>query len=231
MGLHEAIFNRMPREHWLAGTQAKVCGTWKIHQALGKLKSEFALDFLLLTDASDWASYRRSGISTSTAKSVNSSVKASVPFPRTKSFKSSTLALSSEIDQQQKVPRDRLAQYHILTGIEDTKLQDHRKQDFTVVQVVLASGDEKQLREAVIQVVAKKMSNIVLLPLPKLELKLPLSEYGKGSMLSAELRQYILNLTGVDVLFLTLIESATSVLSVAGTVLEELGKIIGKEGD
>ncbi|GKZ77717.1 hypothetical protein AnigIFM56816_000498 [Aspergillus niger] len=131
MGLHEAIFNRMPREHWLAGTQAKVCGTWKIHQALGKLKSEFALDFLLLTDASDWASYRRSGISTSTAKSVNSSVKASVPFPRTKSFKSSTLALSSEIDQQQKVPRDRLAQYHILTGIEDTKLQDHRKQDFT----------------------------------------------------------------------------------------------------
>ncbi|GLA07201.1 hypothetical protein AnigIFM60653_008155 [Aspergillus niger] len=225
MGLHEAIFNRMPREHWLAGTQAKVCGTWKIHQALGKLKSEFALDFLLLTDASDWASYRRSGISTSTAKSVNSSVKASVPFPRTKSFKSSTLALSSEIDQQQKVPRDRLAQYHILTGIEDTKLQDH------LVQVVLASGDEKQLREAVIQVVAKKMSNIVLLPLPKLELKLPLSEYGKGSMLSAELRQYILNLTGVDVLFLTLIESATSVLSVAGTVLEELGKIIGKEGD
>ncbi|GKZ77718.1 hypothetical protein AnigIFM56816_000499 [Aspergillus niger] len=50
------------------------------------------------------------------------------------------------------------------------------------------------------------MSNIVILPLPKLELKLPLSEYGKG-------------------------KSATSVLSVAGTVLEELGKIIGKEGD
>ncbi|GKZ38847.1 hypothetical protein AbraIFM66950_011370 [Aspergillus brasiliensis] len=73
------------------------------------------------------------------------------------------------------------------------------------------------------------MSNIILLPLPKLNFKLPLSEYGMDSMLSAELRQYIFNSMGVDVPFLTLMDSTTSVLSVAGIVVEELGKVAGRE--
>ncbi|GKZ47212.1 hypothetical protein AbraIFM66951_010563 [Aspergillus brasiliensis] len=99
----------------------------------------------------------------------------------------------------------------------------------SVIQAVLASGDEEQLREAVIQAVAKKMSNIILLPLPKLDLKLPLSEYGMDSMLLAELRQYIFHSMGVDVPFLTLMDSTTSMLSVAGIVVEELGQVAGRE--
>lgn len=297
MGLHEAIFSHMPREYWLTGTQAKVRGTWNIHQALGKLKCESALDFLLLTSSVTgqigmategnycaanhfldvFARYRQSlglraiSLGLGTISEVgylheHSEIgelllrKGIRPLPENEVLQIVDFALSSDIDQQQTVPRDHLAQCHILTGIEDTKLQDHRKQGFTgfwhnldntrfsvlinalqrqasqsesgintpasVIQTVLASGDEKQLREAVIQAIAKKMSNIILLPLPKLDLKLPLSDYGMDSMLSAELRQYIFNSMGVDVPFLTLMDTATSVLSVAEMVLEELGKII-----
>ncbi|KAI2821222.1 hypothetical protein CBS115989_2976 [Aspergillus niger] len=280
MGLHEAIFSHMPREYWLTGTQAKVRGTWNIHQALGKLKCESALDFLLLTSSVTgqigmategnycaanhfldvFARYRQSlglraiSLGLGTISEVgylheHSEIgelllrKGIRPLPENEVLQIVDFALSSDIDQQQTVPRDRLAQCHILTGIEDTKLQDHRKQGFTgfwhnldntrfsvlinalqrqasqsesgintpasVIQTVLASGDEKQLREAVIQAIAKKMSNIILLPLPKLDLKLPLSDYGMD-----------------NVPFLTLMDTATSVLSVAEMVLEELGKII-----
>ncbi|PYH66658.1 type I polyketide synthase [Aspergillus vadensis CBS 113365] len=299
MGLHEAIFKHMPRQHWLTGTQAKVRGTWNLHQALGKLKCESALDFFLLTSSvagqigtategnycaanhflDVFARYRRSlglraislglgAISEVGYLHEHSEIgelllrKGIRPLPENEVLQVIDFALSSEIDQEKTVPRDRLAQCHILTGIEDTGLQDHRKQGFTgfwhnldntrfsvlinalqrqtsqseggintpasVIQTVLASGDEKQLREAVVQAVAKKMSNIILLPLPKLDLKLPLSEYGMDSMLSAELRQYIFNSMGVDIPFLTLMDSATSVLSIAEIVVGELGKMMGK---
>lgn len=96
---------------------------------------------------------------------------------------------------------------------------------------VLPSDDEKQLREAVIRAVARKMSNINLLSLPllKLDRKLSLSEYGVDSMFSAEPRQYIFNSMGVDVPFFTLMDSTTSVLSVAGNVVAELEKVVNRE--
>ncbi|PYH28434.1 type I polyketide synthase [Aspergillus neoniger CBS 115656] len=302
MGLHEAIFKHMPREHWLKGTQAKVRGTRKLHQVLGKLKCDSALDFFLLTSSvagqigtategnycaanhflDVFARYRRSlglraislglgAISEVGYLHEHSEIgelllrKGIRPLPENEVLQVIDFALFSEIDQEQTVPRDRLAQCHILTGIEDTGLQDHRKQGFTgfwhnldntrfsvlinalqrqasqseggintpasVIQTVLASGDEKQVREAVNQALAKKMSNIILLPLPKLDVKLPLSEYGMDSMLSAELRQYIFNSMGVDVPFLTLMDSATSVLSIAELVVGKLGKIMGKEAN
>lgn len=76
---------------------------------------------------------------------------------------------------------------------------------------------------------AKKMSKIILLPLRKLDLKLPLSGYGINGMLLAELRQYIFSSIGVEVPFLTLMDLATSVLSIAEIVMGELGKVVGKK--
>ncbi|PLB47412.1 putative polyketide synthase [Aspergillus steynii IBT 23096] len=51
MGLNEAIFADMPHEFWRNGTQAKVQGTWNLHDALSRLDREKQLDFFLLTSS------------------------------------------------------------------------------------------------------------------------------------------------------------------------------------
>ncbi|PYI10693.1 ketoacyl-synt-domain-containing protein [Aspergillus sclerotiicarbonarius CBS 121057] len=296
MGLHEAIFKYMPREHWLTGTQAKVRGTWNLHYALGKLNCEAGLGFFLMTSSiagqlgtategnycaanhflDVFARYRQSlglraislglgSISGVGYLHEHSDIgdlllrKGIRPLPEHEVLQVVDFALSSD---QQQYTRDPLAQCHILTGIEDTGLQAHRKQGYTgfwqclddsrfsvltsalqrlaaqsegaintpasVIQTVLASGDEAQLRTAVTQAIAKKMSNIILLPLPKLDLKLPLADYGMDSMLAAELRQYIFTSMGVDVPFLTLMDSKTTVSSVVGLVVELLSKRVSE---
>ncbi|RAK93824.1 hypothetical protein BO79DRAFT_250449 [Aspergillus costaricaensis CBS 115574] len=53
------------------------------------------------------------------------------PLPENEALQAFDFALFSEIDQEQTVPRYRLAQCHILNGLENTGLQDHRKQGFT----------------------------------------------------------------------------------------------------
>ncbi|PWY80872.1 ketoacyl-synt-domain-containing protein [Aspergillus sclerotioniger CBS 115572] len=177
------------------------------------------------------------------------------PLPEHEVLQVIDIALSSE---QHQTMRDPLSQCHILTGIEDTGLQEHRKQGYTgfwqclddprfsvltsalqrraaqsegaintpasVIQTALVSGDEAQLRTAVTQAIAKKMSNIILLPLPRLDLKVSLGNYGMDSMLAAELRQYIFSSMDVDVPFLMLMDAKTTVMSVVELVVEQLGK-------
>ncbi|GLA60425.1 hypothetical protein AtubIFM54640_000877 [Aspergillus tubingensis] len=111
MSLHKAIFKHMPRAHKLIGTQAEVrlfaiyLGLCAISE-LGYLHGHSEIGELLL----------RKGIR---------------PLPENEALQAIDFALFSEIDQEQIVPRYRLAQCHILNGLENTGLQDHRKRGFT----------------------------------------------------------------------------------------------------
>lgn len=49
MGLHEALFTRMPNTAWHTGIQPKWAGTWNLHHALAG--HDDALDFFLLTSS------------------------------------------------------------------------------------------------------------------------------------------------------------------------------------
>ena len=51
MGLHESLFASMPHDAWRQGTQAKVHGTWNLHQALAQHDRERALDFFVVTSS------------------------------------------------------------------------------------------------------------------------------------------------------------------------------------
>jgi hypothetical protein len=86
----------------------------------------------------------------------------------------------------------------------------------------LAAKDDEALVGAIKDVVAKKLSNLILLPLDKLDSRTALSDFGMDSMLAAELRQFIFGATGADVPFLVLMDKKTSVLSLAKSVASKL---------
>jgi hypothetical protein len=50
MGLHEALFTRMPNKAWHTGIDPKWKGTWNIHNAVEKGQTQ-GLDFFLLTSS------------------------------------------------------------------------------------------------------------------------------------------------------------------------------------
>ncbi|VUC30962.1 unnamed protein product [Clonostachys rosea] len=51
MGLSVSFFNTMPREFWISGIEAKVQGTWNLHNALASLDKEKDLDFFIMTSS------------------------------------------------------------------------------------------------------------------------------------------------------------------------------------
>jgi NAD(P)-dependent dehydrogenase (short-subunit alcohol dehydrogenase family) len=51
MGLHEALFSRMPNSAWHTGIQPKWRGTWNLHNALDAQGQNDSLDFFLLTSS------------------------------------------------------------------------------------------------------------------------------------------------------------------------------------
>ncbi|KAI1208447.1 putative polyketide synthase [Annulohypoxylon truncatum] len=299
MGLNEAIFRNMSREHWLNGTEAKVKGTWNIHNALSKLDKEKELDFFIMTSSINgkvgtatesnycaannfldvFARYRRSlGLQAiSLGIGMVSEVgylhenphiedlllrKGIRPITEDELLQIFDFALSEPPTSAH--PRDLLSHPHLLTGLEVTGLQDQHKQGYngywqflddarfsvltcalkrssasetasgsgsqwTAISEALDSGDKATLVTVIKDLIAKKMSNLILVPLAKLDVKTPLSDFGMDSMLAAELRQYIFSATGADVLFLTLMDKATNVMTLSGIVADKLQESRNKE--
>ncbi|KAI1089063.1 putative polyketide synthase [Rostrohypoxylon terebratum] len=299
MGLNEAIFKNMSREHWLNGTEAKVKGTWNIHNALSKLDKEKELDFFIMTSSINgkvgtategnycaannfldvFARYRRSlGLKAiSLGIGMVSEVgylhenphiedlllrKGIRPITEDELLQIFDFALSEPPTSAH--PDDLLSHPHILTGLEVTGLQDQHKQGYngywqflddarfsvltcalkrssasesasgagsqwSAINEALDAGDRERLVTITKDLIAKKMSNLILVPLAKLDVKTPLSDFGMDSMLAAELRQYIFSATGADVLFLTLMDKATNVTTLGGIVADKLQESRNKE--
>ncbi|KAI1444204.1 putative polyketide synthase [Annulohypoxylon stygium] len=299
MGLNEAIFRNMSREHWLNGTEAKVKGTWNIHNALSKLDKERELDFFIMTSSINgkvgtategnycaannfldvFARYRRSlGLQAiSLGIGMVSEVgylhenphiedlllrKGIRPITEDELLQIFDFALSKPPTSAH--PDDLLSHPHLLTGLEVTGLQDQHKQGYngywqflddarfsvltcalkrssasettsgsgsqwSAINEALDAGDRESLVTIIKDLIAKKMSNLILVPLAKLDVKTPLSDFGMDSMLAAELRQYIFSATGADVLFLTLMDKATNVTTLGGIVADKLQESRSKE--
>ncbi|KAB8208925.1 hypothetical protein BDV34DRAFT_189747 [Aspergillus parasiticus] len=291
MGLNEAIFKHMPREYWLNGTEAKVQGTWNLHNALSALDKEKELDFFVLTSS---ISGKLGTATESNYCAANNFLDAFARYRRGLGLKAVSLGLGmvSEVgylhehpeiedlllrkgirplteDELVQIfdfgltqpptslhPNDLMPQSHILTGLEDTGLQGHRKQGYegywqflsdarfdvltcalrrnagksaqgnstqaSVIQEAIASNDREQLTDAVKVVLVKKLSNIMLTPVDKIDAKTPLLDFGMDSMLAAELRQYIFGTMGVDVPFLDLMDKKTSIFGLAGVIADKL---------
>lgn len=86
----------------------------------------------------------------------------------------------------------------------------------------LHDGSSVSVFDAVRTIVAKKISNLILLPADTLKPEQQLGEFGLDSMLAAEFRTFIFKTLEVDVPFMTLLANSTSVNSLAQLITKGL---------
>lgn len=165
---------------------------------------------------------------------------------------------------------DKLAQSHILTGLEPFGIRKMMEQGFDVSNgtmqdprtvLLSASLDPKEgndsaavvsidaswskglpvpvikalateapncnsLNEAVLALVRKRFSNLLLMPLDAVDTKKVIASFGMDSMIAAEYRTWFWTVFKVDIQFLDILSSSNSLQSLADMVEKELiGKI------
>ncbi|KAI2615012.1 putative polyketide synthase [Hypoxylon sp. NC1633] len=292
MALSEAIFKYMSREAWLTVIEAKVKGSWNVHNALSRLDKEKELDFFVMTSSING----KVGTATeSNYCAANNFLDVFARYRRSLGLPAISLGIGmvSEVGYLHENPQiedlllrkgirsitedellqifdfalsrpptsahfeDLLSHPHLLTGLEVTGFQDKRKQGYngywqflddarfsvltcalkrssageatqvsgsqwSVISEALDSKNQETVMAVIGGMIAKKMSNLILVPIGKLDVKTSLSNFGMDSMLAAELRQYIFSATGVDVLFLTLMDKNTNVTTLAKIVADNL---------
>ena len=84
-----------------------------------------------------------------------------------------------------------------------------------------ASG-ATSLEEAILAVVSRSFSNLLLMPLDKVDTKKPLASYGMDSMIAAEYRSWFWSVFKVDIPFLDIMSSTNHLQTLTGMVEREL---------
>ena len=79
-----------------------------------------------------------------------------------------------------------------------------------------------QLSEAVLQHISKRFSNLVLVPLEKVDAAKPLAAYGMDSMIAAEFRTWFFQSFQVDIPFLELLSKTVTINSLSEIVFTEI---------
>ena len=296
MGLHEALFSKMPHAAWHTGIQPKWRGTWNIHEALEGMDSQ--LDFFILTSSVSGS------VGTATESnycSANGFLDAFARYRHSlgKPVKSIGFGMISEVGYLHENPEiealllrkgiqplneeeflqvldlsisgspsaggmeyDKLAESHILTGLEPHGIRKMMEQGFDVnngtmqdprtvllsASLDAASGDEgaavasidaawskglpahvvkalaaeaaeaESLHEAVLALVSRRFSNLLLMPLDKVDTKKPLASYGMDSMIAAEYRSWFWSVFKVDIPFLEILSPTNHLQALAGMV-------------
>lgn len=88
--------------------------------------------------------------------------------------------------------------------------------------VVQAIGKGTPLFAAVLEHVAKRFSNLILLSFPQVEVSKPLADYGMDSMIAAEFRTWIFQAFKVNIPFLDLLNKTVTITSLSETVYAEV---------
>ena len=96
-------------------------------------------------------------------------------------------------------------------------------------EVAEAMESGASMDDAVRDVIARKFSNFILLPVEKLNSTQSFGEFGMDSMLAAEFRSWLFQLFRVDVSFLTLLAKGTTIQSLSKNVAEELQVALGSK--
>ncbi|KAI1338699.1 polyketide synthase [Xylariaceae sp. FL0016] len=308
MGLHEALFTRMPNEAWHTGIDPKYQGTWNLHNAL----DGHDLDFFLLTSSVSgtvgtatesnycsangfldaFARWRRSRglpcvsvglgmISEVGYLHENPEIEALLlrkgiqPLNEDEFLQVVDLALSSEAGRD-------VNESHMLTGLEPAAVRELSARGFDVMthgvlvearsSVLLASLQAEQevvraasadaqgasaamtktaapwfkdvpaaltasfapeanadtMQEAILRLMKKRFSNLILLPVEQVDERKALPEFGVDSMVASEFRSWFYAVFKVDVPFLDIMSPQKSLLvlaeSVEGKLLLEADK-------
>ncbi|OTA98515.1 hypothetical protein M426DRAFT_258551 [Hypoxylon sp. CI-4A] len=300
MGLHDALFERMPNTAWHEGIDAKWVGTWNLHAALEG--HDKMLDFFLMTSSVSgtvgiatganycasngfldaFARWRREQgkPATSIGLGMISDVGYLHENPEIGNIflRKGTHSLSTPLTEEEflQIVDFALAtgsdldpnEAHILTGMESLGFRDRmpKRSDVNNLPMLdprssilvealdaeqfardagldgkqgrfaantavwakelpaLASGsllaetDAISLHDAVLRVVRKQFSNLVLIPLDQIEDKKPLAQFGVDSMIASEFRTWFWAAFKVDIPFLDLLSSTRSLSSLADTV-------------
>ncbi|KAI2465977.1 putative polyketide synthase [Annulohypoxylon bovei var. microspora] len=87
---------------------------------------------------------------------------------------------------------------------------------------LLAEADAASLRDAVLRVIRKQFSNLILTPLDQIEDGKPLAQFGVDSMIASEFRTWFWATFKVDIPFLDLLSATRSLSSLADTVETKL---------
>lgn len=306
MGLHEALFTRMPNEAWHTGIDPKWQGTWNLHNALQVQVDKNPAnepDFFLLTSSvsgtvgtateanycsangflDSFARWRRSRGQSCVSVGLgmisevgylheNPEIEALLlrkgiqPLNEDEFLQVVDLALGSEAGRKP-------AEAHLLTGLEPAAIRALSTQGFDVTShgvlvearasVLLASllaekeaseapreggnavavaaaapwfkevptaisavlapeADADTLLEAILRLVKKRFSNLILLPTDQIAESRPLPSFGVDSMIASEFRSWFWSVFKVDVPFLDIMSAQTSLIVLAENIERNL---------
>lgn len=300
MGLHEALFTRMPNEAWHTGIEPKWQGTWNLHNALQvhvDKDPQNEPDFFLLTSSVSgtvgtatesnycsangfldaFAQWRRSrgqacvSIGLGMISEVgylheNPEIEALLlrkgiqPLNEEELLQVVDLALVSE-------PARSIKEAHLLTGLEPAAIRELGAKGFDVTshgvlvearaslllasllaekeaaqspqqgrQAVVAAApwfkdvpaalsstfapeaDAETLHEAILRLIKKRFSNLILMPVDKIGDGQALPDFGVDSMIASEFRSWFWSVFRVDIPFLDIMSTQTSLQVLAGIV-------------
>ncbi len=110
----------------------------------------------------------------------------------------------------------------VLAGSLDGDLGLKGKDDDLPAEIVNALKEGKPLEEAILQHIVRRFSNLVLVPLDKVDCAKPLAAYGMDSMIAAEFRTWFFTTFKVDISFLELLSKTVTISSLSDTVLAEV---------
>jgi NADPH:quinone reductase-like Zn-dependent oxidoreductase/NADP-dependent 3-hydroxy acid dehydrogenase YdfG len=298
MGLHEALFTRMPNKAWHTGIQPKWAGTWNLHHALAG--HDDALDFFLLTSSVSGT------VGTATESnycSANGFLDSFAHWRRTQGKPAISIGLGmiSEVgylhenpeiealllrkgiqplDEQEFLQVVDLAllteaahdpaDAHLLTGLEPAGARELQARGFDVsshgvmqdarmsvlgaslkaekeardasqaeaaagglgVQIVTAApwfrevpasmsavlapeAEADSLQAAVLRLIKKRFSSLILVPLDQIDERRPLPQFGVDSMIASEFRSWFWTVFRVDLPFLDIMSPQKSLLILA----------------
>ncbi|KAH6638603.1 polyketide synthase [Truncatella angustata] len=301
MGLHEALFTRMPNEAWHTGIEPKWQGSWNLHNALQvhvDKDPQNEPDFFLLTSSVSgtvgtatesnycsangfldaFAHWRRSRgqacvsvglgmISEVGYLHENPEIEALLlrkgiqPLNEEEFLQVVDLALGSEAARSPK-------EAHLLTGLEPAAIRELSARGFDVTShgvlvesrasILLASllaekevaevpqqgghsttvvakpwfkdvpaalsaalapeADADTLRDAILRLIKKRFSNLILMPADQIGEGKALPDFGVDSMIASEFRSWFWSVFRVDVPFLDIMSAQTSLEALAGFV-------------
>lgn len=110
----------------------------------------------------------------------------------------------------------------VLAGSLNADIDMKGKEDDLPAEIVKALEEGASLGEAVLQHVVKRFSNLVLVPLDRVDCSKPLAAYGMDSMIAAEFRTWFFSTFKVDIPFLELLSKNVTISSLSDTVFAEL---------
>lgn len=110
----------------------------------------------------------------------------------------------------------------VLAGSLDGDLALKGKDDDLPAEIVKDLEEGTALEEAILQHIVRRFSNLVLVPLDKVDCAKPLAAYGMDSMIAAEFRTWFFSTFKVDIPFLELLSKTVTISSLRDTMFAEV---------